>query len=93
MAPAPLPRVFQGIFGLNLYIKNASRLINKGILNLVLCLDNDERGIKATEKIMNKYKNIFNITSITPLIEGKDIAETSQDQMIKIKNYINGVSF
>ena len=50
---------------------------NPQIKNIVLCLDNDEKGIQASQKLMDKYKDKYNVRISKPPY-GKDWNETLQ---------------
>ena len=59
----------------NQVLKISKLNINK----LVLCLDNDEAGILATKRIVEKTKKLFHIDIPQLCDSGKDIADTSLD--------------
>jgi len=67
---------------LNLYLNN-----NPNINKIVLHLDNDEAGMKATQVIMLRLKNRYEIVNEPPKI-GKDVNEYLQKQYSKKKERI-----
>lgn len=61
------------MYGTQLSFGQMRLLANLGILNIVLALDNDEAGKKATASLVQRLKGLYNI--VIPKIEYKDLAE------------------
>lgn len=75
------------LFGSNLSDYQKILLDGSGAMTIMIIMDNDEAGFKATELIKNKCKNTYNISSIT--VTKSDIAEMTIDEIeTEIKNKI-----
>lgn len=61
------------LYGTQLGFGQMRLLAELGVLNIVLALDNDEAGKKATASIVERLKGLYNI--IIPKIEYEDLAE------------------
>lgn len=70
------------MYGTQLSFGQMRLLAQLGVLNIVLALDNDEAGKKATASIVERLKGLYNI--IIPKIEYEDLAECPV-------NYLTGV--
>lgn len=74
------------ILGTKLTLNRMEKLRKKGVKNLILSLDNDERtkaGQEATKVIVDKMQGIFNMWTVnTPL--GKDVDECNEETLFKI---------
>ena len=81
-----------GICGTELTDNQLLKLSKLNIENIVLCLDNDDAGISATKKIVEKTKGLFHIEIPQVCDYNKDIADTSINTLKKslekyAKNY------
>jgi hypothetical protein len=56
-------------------------LDTSGAMSIIIAMDNDEAGQRATELITNKCQKIYNIHKIN--ISGNDIGEMNTDQIQK----------
>lgn len=78
------------IFGTNLADRQKILLDASGAMNLVIIMDNDEPGKKATLNIIDKCKRTYKIH--VPAITKADIAEmTSEEINTEIRNFIRRV--
>lgn len=82
-----------GIFGLHLSRFQIAKLIEYNVTKIVLALDNDARGIEATEKIKEKVYKYFTVTTMKDLLNpDEDIADISVDRMeTNIKPFLNSI--
>lgn len=74
------------ILGIKLSIFRVESLLRRGIKNLVLCLDKDEKtmaGQEATKRIIAKMKGIFNIWTVD-LPQGKDTDECTEEELFNV---------
>jgi hypothetical protein len=83
------------IFGLNFSDYHLRRLINMGVLKLVVALDNDEKGIEAMERLSNTFANYFNMVNINWMLSvGDDIADVPTGRMIReVGPYLKSLEF
>jgi hypothetical protein len=70
-------------FGVNLSIKQKELLEKCGVVNLILCFDNDKAGQLATERISKQYKHLFNIATVD-IGAFKDFGEMDSDSIRKL---------
>jgi replicative DNA helicase len=68
-----------GLFGLSLSSKQKTLLQKAGAVHIVLCMDNDEAGCKASEKLEEDLSYYFKIS--TTSLSAKDIGEMKPDQI------------
>jgi DNA primase len=72
-----------GIFGINFNMQRITKLIDKGVTKIAICLDNDKEtkaGQMASESVAKRVKYLF-YTKVVNLPEGKDPDECSVDQL------------
>jgi 5S rRNA maturation endonuclease (ribonuclease M5) len=75
------------LFGSNLSDKQKILLDGSGAMTLIIIMDNDDAGHKATKTIMDKCKNTYNIVHIS--IEKNDIADMTIEEINQtIKKHI-----
>lgn len=67
------------IFGSSMSDKQKLLIDSSGAMNIILLMDNDEAGQKASKQITDKCKKIYRIYS--PTFEGPDVGELSVDQI------------
>lgn len=67
-----------GLFGCNISKQQIQMLVEHGIQNVILCLDNDDAGKTGTEKIISKIKMYFNIDVLSH--NKKDIGELTKNE-------------
>jgi len=78
------------LFGLRVLKPHLIKLIQMGVTKLVLCLDNDEKGIEASKEITGNLSNYFKIENIQPMLKDyKDIAEVPKEEIGNIVKYFN----
>lgn len=70
------------IFGLNVSQAHIKKLLQAGARTLVFALDNDERGLKAMEKLSGTLELYFKLIYLNKFLkEGQDIADISEIDM------------
>lgn len=75
------------LFGTNLSDKQKILLDGSGAMTIIIVMDNDEAGEKATQTISDKCRNTYNIIPIK--IRKNDVAEMTLDEINKeIREYI-----
>lgn len=70
------------IFGLNVFKYQIDRLIKMGATTLVVALDNDERGLEASEKLNDTIGMYFKLVNIKRLLNQEaDIDDINSERM------------
>jgi DNA primase len=73
------------LFGLDISFYQIKKLIEYGVNTIIVMLDNDEKGIEATEKLISQCNLYFNIININEFLKiNKDIDELSDFEMKEI---------
>lgn len=75
------------LFGSNLSDRQKIMLDGSGAMTIIVLMDNDDAGKKATSAINNKCKNTYNIINVT--IDKPDVAEMTVEEINQqIKRYL-----
>jgi len=78
------------IFGSSLSDRQKILLDSSGAMNLVLLMDNDEAGVKASNQIKQKCQNTYRI--FTPSISKNDVGEMTGEEIEKeIKSILESI--
>lgn len=74
------------VFGCNLSDRQKLILDSSGAMTLIVIMDNDEAGHKATEEIKQKCENTYKL--LFPKIDAADIADLNIEQIKELKTFI-----
>ncbi len=72
------------LFGCNLSDGQQTFLERSGVMKVILLMDGDDAGKKATEEITREIKNFYNVKPI--YIDSGDIADLGVDEVRTIVN-------
>lgn len=72
------------LFGLNVSKYHIEKLIKIGIIKIILALNNDPRGLEASEKNTKVLEQYFTIKNLSPYLPAKDISMLSQKDILNL---------